>query len=168
MRELELDFHGVEYISSMGLRVILQTYKSCKKYNKKFHVTNIPEHVSKVFEVSGFIEVFLRDEKFVLLQTEKIEASTTFELAGNFENPNKLLDAIQKCLDGQYHPSMITIDCKKLINISQAASSAMSALSQKLKEKHITLIMQKVNGQRSMRNMCRRPVVLRINLCYTC
>ena len=53
---LILDFGGLEYISSAGLRVLLGAHKAMAgKGGMK--VTNINEIVAEVFEVTGFADI---------------------------------------------------------------------------------------------------------------
>ena len=54
--QLILDFAGLEYISSAGLRVLLSAHKSMAgKGGMK--VTNVNEIVNEVFEVTGFSDI---------------------------------------------------------------------------------------------------------------
>ena len=54
--ELVLDFAGLEYISSAGLRVLLSAQKimNCKGEMK---VTNVNETILEIFEVTGFSDI---------------------------------------------------------------------------------------------------------------
>ena len=53
---LTLDFSGLDYISSAGLRVLLSAHKAmAKKGGMK--VTNVNEIVSEVFDVTGFADI---------------------------------------------------------------------------------------------------------------
>ena len=52
-----LDFTNLEYISSAGLRVLLQLKKSLEKNNKKLAIHNINKVVKEVFNVTGFKNV---------------------------------------------------------------------------------------------------------------
>ena len=53
---LVLDFSGLEYISSTGLRVLLSAHKAmAKKGGMK--VTHVSEMVMEVFEVTGFSDI---------------------------------------------------------------------------------------------------------------
>lgn len=54
--ELVIDFAGVEYISSSGLRVLLSAQKVMNKQGtmKLIHVSDL---VNEVFEVTGFSEI---------------------------------------------------------------------------------------------------------------
>lgn len=55
-KELRLDFAGVEYISSAGLRVLLTAQKLMSRRGRMvvFHVN---ESVAEVFEVTGFSDI---------------------------------------------------------------------------------------------------------------
>lgn len=55
-QELVLDFHGLEYISSAGLRVLLKAQKSmAQKGNMK--ILNVNETIMEVFEITGFSDI---------------------------------------------------------------------------------------------------------------
>ncbi len=54
--ELELDFAGLEYISSAGLRVLLSAQKLMNKQGsmKILHVNDV---IAEIFEVTGFCDI---------------------------------------------------------------------------------------------------------------
>ena len=54
--ELTLDFAGLEYISSAGLRVLLSAQKimNCKGEMK---IKNVNETIMEIFEVTGFSDI---------------------------------------------------------------------------------------------------------------
>ena len=54
--ELELDFSGLEYISSAGLRVLLAAQKVMNKQGK-MTIHHVNETIHEVFEVTGFIDI---------------------------------------------------------------------------------------------------------------
>ena len=54
--ELYLDFTGVEYISSAGLRVLLSTQKLMSRQGKMV-LSHVNESVMEVFEVTGFSNI---------------------------------------------------------------------------------------------------------------
>jgi anti-anti-sigma factor len=55
--ELTLDFKGVNYISSMGLRVLLQVKKAMKAEGGKFSIINMQDSVREIFEMTGFLNL---------------------------------------------------------------------------------------------------------------
>ena len=55
-KNLVLDFKGLEYISSAGLRVLLSAQKKLQKIGS-MKVTNVCEMVMEVFDVTGFTDI---------------------------------------------------------------------------------------------------------------
>ena len=53
---LILDFKGLEYISSAGLRVLLGAQKKMKQIGL-MKVINVCENVMEVFEITGFADI---------------------------------------------------------------------------------------------------------------
>ena len=53
---LVLDFAGLEYISSAGLRVLLGAQKVMAKQGGMV-IRNVNEVISEVFEVTGFVDI---------------------------------------------------------------------------------------------------------------
>jgi len=51
------DFGGVDYISSAGLRAVLQAARAAQEHNAEFVVCQLRGSVKKVFEVSGMHHV---------------------------------------------------------------------------------------------------------------
>ena len=56
VEKLVLDFAALEYLSSAGLRVLLQAQKTMNKQGEMV-VRNINETISEIFEVTGFSDV---------------------------------------------------------------------------------------------------------------
>ena len=54
--ELELDFSGLEYISSAWLRVLLAAQKTMSRQGK-MTIRNVNETIMEVFEITGFVEI---------------------------------------------------------------------------------------------------------------
>ena len=54
--ELELDFSGLEYISSAGLRVLLSAQKTMNKQGK-MTIHHVNETIMEVFEITGFVDI---------------------------------------------------------------------------------------------------------------
>ena len=60
VKNLVLDFNGLEYISSAGLRVLLGAQKKMQKIGS-MKVKNICEEVMDVFEMTGFADILTID-----------------------------------------------------------------------------------------------------------
>lgn len=54
--KLSLDFIGLDYLSSAGLRVLLQAQKTMNKQGEMI-VRNVNETIMEIFEVTGFTDV---------------------------------------------------------------------------------------------------------------
>ena len=54
--ELELDFEKLEYLSSVGLRVLLAAQKVMNKQGKMV-IRHVNETIQEVFEITGFIDI---------------------------------------------------------------------------------------------------------------
>jgi anti-sigma B factor antagonist len=58
VKNLVLNFKGLEYISSAGLRVLLGAQKKMQKIGS-MKVTNVCEEVMEVFEMTGFADILV-------------------------------------------------------------------------------------------------------------
>ena len=56
VQELTLDFSGLEYISSAGLRVLLSAHKAMMSKGG-MTITNVNDIVREVFDVTGFSDI---------------------------------------------------------------------------------------------------------------
>lgn len=54
--DLILDFDGLEYISSAGLRVVLQAQKTMENQGS-MKVVHVNEEIMEVFDITGFIDI---------------------------------------------------------------------------------------------------------------
>ncbi len=52
-----LDFGGVSYISSAGLRVVLLVAKTLQKQRAKMAVCSLSPSIQEIFEISGFDKI---------------------------------------------------------------------------------------------------------------
>lgn len=57
-RRLVVDFSGVEYISSAGLRVFLVLAKRMRDLHGRLILCGMPEPVAQVFRLAGFMALF--------------------------------------------------------------------------------------------------------------
>lgn len=53
-KKVVLDFGGIEYVSSAGLRVLLLGAKTAKAAGASQQLTNVSSEVREVFELTGF------------------------------------------------------------------------------------------------------------------
>lgn len=55
--DLTLDFSGLDYISSAGLRVLLSAQKSLNASHGKMRIIGANEIIKEIFEVTGFSDI---------------------------------------------------------------------------------------------------------------
>ena len=58
IKSLILDFKGLEYISSAGLRVLLSAQKKMQQIGE-MKVSHVCEEVMEVFEITGFADILV-------------------------------------------------------------------------------------------------------------
>ena len=58
LKSLVLDFKGVDYISSAGLRVLLTAQKKMNVQGS-MELTNVSESVMDIFEMTGFADILV-------------------------------------------------------------------------------------------------------------
>ena len=56
-----LDFAGLSYISSAGLRVLLMGQKAANSKNISMTIRNVSEEIMEVFDMTGFTEMLSID-----------------------------------------------------------------------------------------------------------
>ena len=56
LEKLVLDFSELDYLSSAGLRILLQAQKTMNKQGEMV-VRNVNETISEIFEVTGFADI---------------------------------------------------------------------------------------------------------------
>jgi anti-sigma B factor antagonist len=57
--KIVLDMSGIDFISSAGLRVMVNSQKTCKRYNRgEIVLAAIPEKVYSALDLAGFIPLF--------------------------------------------------------------------------------------------------------------
>ena len=57
--KIVFDMSGVEYISSAGLRVLINVQKTCKQWNRgEVALAGLSQHIEKTLHVAGLISLF--------------------------------------------------------------------------------------------------------------
>jgi anti-sigma B factor antagonist len=57
--KIVFDLSDVEYMSSAGLRVLISTQKTCKRYNRgELVLASLPERVYNALDLAGFVQLF--------------------------------------------------------------------------------------------------------------
>ena len=113
-----LDFNSLEYISSIGIRILLQTYKSMKERKGKLVIKNINDAVREVFEITGLLNLMVNEEKFIVVRKNE-SCNIILSLNGILETENIAL--ISKELQSeanQTEKSTIVLDFEKLTFVS--------------------------------------------------
>jgi anti-sigma B factor antagonist len=82
---LSLDLSKVSYISSLGIRALFTIMKTLHASNNKFIITGVSEPVKEIFETTGMINLFVRDERHLILRDEKVGDKLILTLAGSFD-----------------------------------------------------------------------------------
>ena len=54
IKELVLDFSSIVYISSIGLRILLEFHQEMTKRKGAMYIKNVNSEVKNVFDISGF------------------------------------------------------------------------------------------------------------------
>jgi anti-sigma B factor antagonist len=123
--ELDLDFSALDYISSMGLRVLLQAKKSFKEKGRQLVIKNMGDSIREVFQMTGFLNLMVDEEKFVVIRKDEPDA-IILSLNGQMEAENVEMVAEELRSIKQAHytkggPVVITLDMEHLSYISTPA-----------------------------------------------
>ncbi|MDR2587941.1 MAG: STAS domain-containing protein [Spirochaetales bacterium] len=125
--EVTLDFADVSFVSSMGLRVLLQIQKAMKERNGKLIVRNINDAVKEVFEMTGFIKLFVKEEKLVIIRKDEAAEGITLSLAGQINGSTvSILENELRQLEGEN--TGISLDFEKVTLLSTGAARAIRVL----------------------------------------
>lgn len=142
--EVILDLSELTFISSMGIRVMIQGFKWMNAKKGKFVIKNISELVRDVFEISGLIDLFVQDEKFVIIQKERNENRIVFSLAGNLNQKAALvLNNQLRQLENEGFTT-ITLDFAAVNSISLEGRSMLESAQKRIREKQGTLVIQNI------------------------
>jgi anti-anti-sigma factor len=127
--ELILDFSGLEYISSMGLRVLLQAKKTLKAENRNLIIKNMGDSIREIFEITGFLNLMLQEEKFVVirkLEQDNIVLTLNGQMhSENAEMISKELSEIKEHETKSDKSVTVILDMEKLTHISSGAAKQL-------------------------------------------
>ena len=123
--ELVLDFSGLEYISSMGLRVLLQAKKTLTAKGRKLVINNMGDSIREVFEMTGFLHLMVQEEKFVVVRKHEPD-TVVLSLNGQMETDNVDVVAAELSEIRETHlsksaPVAVILDMGNLTHISLPA-----------------------------------------------
>jgi anti-anti-sigma factor len=57
-KNIVMDCHGLDYVSSSGLRVLLKSLKQVRSAGGKLALCNLQPQISQIFKISGFDHLF--------------------------------------------------------------------------------------------------------------
>ena len=57
--KIVFDMGGVDYVSSAGLRVMIDVQKTCKRWNRgEMVLANVPQRIYEALDLAGFVPLF--------------------------------------------------------------------------------------------------------------
>jgi anti-sigma B factor antagonist len=57
--KIVFDMSGIDYMSSAGLRILINVQKTCKRYNRgELVLACVPERIYEALELAGFVPLF--------------------------------------------------------------------------------------------------------------
>ena len=128
--DLVLDFADLTYISSMGLRVLLQAKKTLRAEGRKLIIKNMNDSVREVFEMTGFLNLMVQEEKFIAVRRQEQDA-IVLSLNGEIEIENvpmvsKELFEIREESIRDARQVTVIMDMEKLTDFAPAAIKHLS------------------------------------------
>jgi anti-sigma B factor antagonist len=142
IREIILDFSGLSYISSMGLRVLLHAKKEMELECRKLTIKNMGASIREVFEMTGFLQLMVEEEKFIIIRRNDTaadgspvpraspQAAAVLLLEGQMKSEHvpmlsKELSKIKVENTLNKDPVTVILDMEKLTHISPNATSLL-------------------------------------------
>jgi len=123
--ELALDFSELEYISSMGLRVLLQAKKAFKEKGRQLVIKNMGDSIREVFQMTGFLHLMVQEEKFVVIRKNEQDAIVLlFNGQMEAENVDLVAEELRGIKEAHYAkdgPVSVILDMENLSYISAPA-----------------------------------------------
>lgn len=121
---LILDLTDLEYISSMGLRIFLQTKKESNEKNRKLIIKNMQNSIREVFEITGFLKLMVNEEKFIVIRNNEADDTMVLSFIGEMHSENT--EMILKELVNITEEHTVYFDMEKLSHISPGAARLLN------------------------------------------
>ena len=128
---LILDLADLEYISSMGLRIFLQTKKESNEKNRKLIIKNMQNSIREVFEITGFLKLMVNEEKFIVIRNNEADDTMVLSFIGEMHSENTemiLKELVNITEEHALSPKSVTVyfDMEKLSHISPGAARLLN------------------------------------------
>jgi anti-sigma B factor antagonist len=149
--EIILDFLDLTYISSMGLRVLLQTQKVMKAQGRKLVIRHMNDSIREVFEITGFINLMVQEEKFVVIRKEEKDA-VIFLLIGEMDSNNVLtlaegLETLKAAGRQTGGAAAVILDLNKLKLVTAPAAALLGEIIEKTDWPGRKLVVKNTSGK---------------------
>ncbi|MHB9291456.1 hypothetical protein Holit_00533 [Hollandina sp. SP2] len=139
-----LNFSMVTFISSLGLRVLLQIQKIMKERQGKMLIKNINQSLLPIFEMTGLMALFMQEEKMVLVRKEKTKTKLTLSLSGKVDDETApLLEKELYQVGNEF--STINVDCAQLNSISSRGFEVLLGIQKNMAKKNGRLVLQHIS-----------------------
>jgi anti-sigma B factor antagonist len=151
VKELVFDFSKLTYISSIGLRVVLQAQKMMKARQGKFSIQNIAPAVRDVFEVTGLVDLFVKDERLIVIQQSKTHIKTVLSVVGTLDA--KTVPILQAQLKSLADEKVfdVRLDLTGLHFISDDACVALTNAKQRMQDRNGRLVLQDADAPETVK-----------------
>ncbi|MDR1029484.1 MAG: STAS domain-containing protein [Treponema sp.] len=144
IKTVVLDFLKVTYISSLGLRVLLQIQKIMKERHGKMFIKNINQSLESIFEMTGLVGLLTQEEKMVLIRKEATKTKLTLALAGKIDDETApLLEKELYQVGNEF--TTIYLDCTKLSSISGRGFEVLLAIQKSMTNKNRRFELQHIS-----------------------
>jgi anti-anti-sigma factor len=124
---LVIDMTETSYLSSLGLRVLIQGLKLMKSIGGNLSIQNINPKIRPVFEMTGLMDLMVRDEKLIILRKNEARKDVTLSLVGKLidETVSQFEMEIKQIANGY---SDIYLDCSELKFIANTGFKALRSV----------------------------------------
>jgi anti-anti-sigma factor len=154
-KELVLDFSKLVYISSLGLRAVLLGQKMMNARQCKFTIQNIAPAVRDVFEATGLVDLFVKDERLIVIQQSKTRVKTVLSIVGSLDaGTAPILEAHLKNLEAE-NLFNVWLDLTELHSMNSDGCQVLLDAKERMQEKSGRLFLQDANASESVKHTLR-------------